>query len=86
MFLFTPGGILLPLAVAMPLALFFSTVGYMRIFAAYFKIKEIIIDPYMAEHPELCESEVEDDEVVMRDDVTERERLEEIKRRNGIKN
>ena len=26
----------------------------------------------------------EDEEIIMRDDVTERERLEEVKRRNGI--
>jgi hypothetical protein len=42
-----------------------------------------MIDPYLAEHPELAESDHEDD-VIMHDDVTERERLEEIKRRNGI--
>ncbi len=82
-FLFTPGGILLPLAVAMPLIMFFSGAAYMKVFAAYFKIKEIIIDPYKAEHPELYENE-EDEETVMRDDVTERERLEEIKKRNNM--
>ena len=44
-----------------------------------------MIDPYVAEHPELNRpSYDEDEEVIMRDDVTERERLEEIKRRNGI--
>ena len=84
MFLFTPGGILLPFAVALPLLIFFSGAEYMRVFAAYFKVKEIIIDPYKAEHPELYENESEDDEVVMHDDVTERERLEEIKRKNNI--
>ena len=83
MFLITPGGILLPLAVAMPLAILFSFTEYMRVFASYFKIKEIIIDPYKAEHPELYEEE-SDDEVIMRDDVTEKERLEEIKKRNNI--
>ncbi len=82
-FLFTPGGILLPLAVAMPLVLFFSGSAYMKVYAAYFKIKDIIIDPYKAEHPELYEEEA-DDEIVMRDDVTERERLEEVKRRNNM--
>ena len=55
----------------------------MKVYASYFKIKEIMIDPYLAEHPEE-KPQVEDVEVIMRDDVTERERLEEIKRRNGI--
>ena len=83
LFLFGSGGILLPLAIAMPLALMFSSLAYAKVYAAYFKIKEIMIDPYLVEHPELNE-EAEDDEIIMRDDVTERERLEEIKRRNGI--
>ncbi len=84
MFLFVPGGILLSFAVAMPLIIFFSLSAYMKVYASYFKIKEIIIDPYKAEHPELYPEEKENDEVIMRDDVTERERLEEIKRRNNI--
>ena len=83
LFLFGSGGILLPLAIAMPLAIMFSSLAYMKVYASYFKIKEIMIDPYYAEHPELCE-DTADDDVIMRDDVTERERLEEIKRRNGI--
>ena len=41
-----------------------------------------MIDPYLAEHPELTEEVTE--ETIMRDDVTERERLEEIKKRNNI--
>ena len=82
LFLFGSGGILVPLAVAAPLAMLFSTFAYMKVFASYFKIKEIMIDPYLAEHPE-CVPQY-DDEVIMRDDVTEKERLEEIKRRNGI--
>lgn len=85
MFLFVPGGILMSFAVAMPLIIFFSLAAYMKVYASYFKIKEIIIDPYMAEHPELYPAEEPDDEVIMRDDVTERERLEEIKKRNNIK-
>lgn len=85
MFLFVPGGILMSFAVAMPLIIFFSLSAYMKVYASYFKIKEIIIDPYMEEHPELYPKEEEvEDEVIMRDDVTERERLDEIKRRNNI--
>ncbi len=85
MFLFVPGGILMSFAVAMPLIIFFSLSAYMKVYASYFKIKEIIIDPYKAEHPELYpEEEKQDDEIIMRDDVTERERLEEIKKRNNI--
>ena len=74
---------LLPVAVAAPLAVLFSTFAYMKVYAAYFKIKEIMIDPYKAEHPELY-PETESEDVIMRDDVTERERLEEIKKRNNI--
>lgn len=80
--LFGSGGILVPLAVAAPLAILFSTFAYMKVYASYYKIKEIMIDPYLAEHPK--EEKTEEIEVIMRDDVTERERLEEIKRRNGI--
>ena len=83
LFLFGSGTLLLPLAVALPLAILFSVMAYMKVYASYFKIKEIIIDPYKADHPELYEEEGEDVEVIMRDDVTERERLEEIKRRNA---
>ena len=85
LFLFGSGTILLPFAVALPLAAMFSVMAYMKVYASYFKIKEIIIDPYKAEHPEeFADTDGEDDEVIMRDDVTERERLEEIKRKNGI--
>ena len=73
-----------PVAVAAPLAILFSTFAYMKVYAAYFKIKEIMIDPYKAEHPELYPESEEDYEVVMRDDVTDRQRLEEIKKRNNI--
>ena len=83
--LFGTGAILLPVALAALLCLLFATFAYMKVYAAYFKIKQIMIDPYIAEHPELAENEDEDDtDVIMRDDVTERERLEEIKKRNNI--
>lgn len=84
LFLLGSGGILVPLAIAAPLAILFSTMAFMKVYASYFKIKEIMIDPYLAEHPEERESENDDTEVIMRDDVTERERLEEVKRRNNI--
>ena len=73
-----------PVAVAAPLAILFSTFAYMKVYAAYFKIKEIMIDPYKAEHPELYPESDEEFEVVMRDDVTDRQRLEEIKKQNNI--
>lgn len=81
-FIFSFSGVLLPVAVAAPLAILFSTFAYMKVYASYFKIKDIMIDPYKAEHPELFATEEEEIEVIMRDDVTERERLEEIKNRN----
>lgn len=78
------GGILVPLAIAAPLAILFSTLAYMKVFASYYKIKEVMIDPYYEEHPEERPETHEDEEIIMRDDVTDRERLEEIKKRNGI--
>jgi len=83
LFLFGSGGVLVPFAVAGPLAILFSSFAYMKVYASYYKIKEIMIDPYKAAHPE----EFPEDntaETIMRDDVTERERLEEIKKRNNI--
>ena len=73
-----------PVAVAAPLAILFSTFAYMKVYAAYFKIKEIMIDPYKAEHPELYPETEDDYEIVMRDDVTDKQRLEELKKRNNI--
>ena len=81
--LFGTGAILIPFAIAAPLCMLFSTFSYMKIYASYFKIKQIMIDPYLEEHPELIEPEIEE-EIIMRDDVTERERLEEIKKRNNM--
>lgn len=81
---FGGGGILISIGVIAPLTILFSTFAFMKVYAAYYKIKVIMIDPYLAEHPELNNSSNEEDEIIMRDDVTERERLEEIKRRNGI--
>lgn len=80
------GGIFVSAAVIFPLTIMFSSLAYMKVFASYFKIKELMIDPYYEEHPEELPEEVEYDEedIVMRDDVTEMKRLEEIKRRNGI--
>ncbi len=81
MFLFVTGGVLIPFAIAAPLAVLFSTFAYMKVYASYFKIKEVMIDPYYAEHP----TETANDEPIMRDDVTEKARLEEIKAKNNIK-
>ncbi len=83
-FIFGLGGVLMPLAVAMPLAILFATLAYMKVYASYFKIKEIMIEPYKAEHPELFEKPEDDVEAIMHDDVTEKERLSEIKKRNNI--
>ena len=83
MFLFGSGGFLVPLAVAAPLAILFAMMAFMKVYASYYKIKEIMIDPYLTEHPEERKT-YDDSEVIMRDDVTERERLEEIKKRNNI--
>ena len=79
--IFGTGGILISVAVAAPLAIIFSLCAFMKVYASYFKIKEIMIDPYQNDLPKEPEPEVE---VIMHDDVTERERIAEIKRRNGI--
>ncbi len=86
LFVFSFGGILLSLGVALPLLIMFSAMAYMKVFAAYFKIKEIMIEPYKLEHPEEFADENEDEaeEIIMHDDVTEKERLLEIKKRNGL--
>ena len=77
------GGLLMPFAVAAPLAVLFSTFAYMKVYAAYFKIEEIMIKPSKDEHPELYENE-SDDEPIMTDDVTERERLEAVRKSHGM--
>ena len=86
LFLFGTAGILIPIAIAMPLAMLFSTMAFIKVYASYFKIKEIMIDPYLDEHPKKIKSyhDDDDDDVIMKDDVTEKERLEEIKKRNNI--
>ena len=45
-------GVLFSLAIAIPLVLLFSNASYMTTYAAYFKIKELMIDPYYAEKKE----------------------------------
>ncbi len=83
LFVFSFGGVLISFAIALPLLIMFSSSAYMKVYAAYFKIEELMIEPYYQEHPEERPVEEEAD-VLMRDDVTERERLEEVKKRNGI--
>ena len=86
-FVIGAGGILLPFGIALPFLILFSSFAYMKVYASYYKIKEIMIDPYLASHPEEAKKfshEDDDDEIIMSDDVTERERLEEIKRRNSL--
>lgn len=85
LFVFFFGGVLISFAVALPLLIFFSSMAYMKVYAAYFKIEELIIEPYYEEHPEeRPRNEYDDEEILMRDDVTQREHLEEVKKRNGI--
>lgn len=83
-FVFAFRGILISFGVALPLLILFSTFAYMKVFAAYYKIKEVMIDPYNTDADGDAEEVDEDDEPVMKDDVTEAQRLEDIKRRNGI--
>lgn len=83
LFFFSLGGLLVPLGVAAPLAIMLSFMAYAKVYAAYFKIKELMIDPYYKDHPEELQPEPEE-EAIMRDDVTDLERLNEIKQRNNI--
>lgn len=48
--LFGLGGILLPIGLALPLVALFACGSYMAGFASYFKIKQIMIDPYQVEN------------------------------------
>ena len=79
LFVFSLGGIFISLGVAFPLAFMFSLIAYMNVFAAYCKIKEVIIDPYKKDHPEEFPDENVDDEIIMLDDVTQNEKLQKIK-------
>ncbi len=79
-FTFSFGGVLIPLAVAFPLLFFISAMAYMKVYAAYYKIKTVMIDPYVTEQAQPQQNE--EDDILMRDDVTDKERLEEIKSRN----
>jgi len=78
--LFWLGGVLIPLAVGLPLLILISAMAYIKVYAAYYKIKTVMIDPYA----DVTEEADLDDEPVMIDDVTENERLEKIKRRNNL--
>jgi uncharacterized membrane protein YesL len=80
-FVMSLNGVLLPLAVALPLLIFISIMAYMKVYAAFYKIKLIMIDPYVNDNVEELKAE---DEAIMRDDVTEQERLESIKKRNNL--
>ena len=79
--MFGTGGILVPFAVAAPLAIMLSAMSFIKVYAAYPKIKQYMIDPYLDEHPEESGNNSQDDDIIMRDDVTEKERLEEIKKK-----
>ena len=70
----------MPAAVIIPLTVLFSTMAFMKVYASYPKIKELMIDPYYAEHPEERPKGLEV-ETIMSDDVSEKERLEAIKKR-----
>lgn len=83
MLFFSFGGILIPFAVAAPLAILPAAMSYIKVYAAYPKIKQYMIDPYYEDHPEEV-PDIPDDEPIMIDDVTEKERLEEIKKKNNI--
>lgn len=82
------GSFLIPIAVAIPLCIGFSLMAYMKVYAAYYKMKEVMIDPYYKDPESDTEkrsySDDDEDDVIMHDDVSERERLDEIKKRNGM--
>ncbi len=49
-------GVMLALAIVLPLLILFANGAYMSTYAAYFKIKEIMIDPYQKEQAEKAEA------------------------------
>lgn len=52
-------GVMLALAIVLPLLLLFANGAYMSTYAAYFKIKELMIDPYIKEQKEKAEAPTE---------------------------
>ncbi len=64
-FIGTAGGFLVPLAVAAPLLILFSTFAYIKVYAAYGKIHQYMIVPYLEEHPKT----VSDVEPIMKDEI-----------------
>jgi len=44
--------VILPIGIVIPFILLFSLIGFISTYASYPKIKQIMIDPYYAEHPE----------------------------------
>ena len=73
---------MIPLAVGLPLLIFIALMAYMKVYAAFYTVKKVLIDPYVKDEP----VPPIEDEPIMTDDVTELQRLEEIKKRNGIEN
>ena len=61
MFLFGLGGFFIFLGIALPLMILFSHVRFMGTYAAYYKMKEIMIDPLQNETEEGTEDDTEDD-------------------------
>ena len=57
---FGTGGFLMAAAILLPFVLLFSNGAFMSTYAAYYKIKEIMIDPYEAEHAIKQEEPTED--------------------------
>lgn len=70
-FLLAISGVLLALALFIPLALLFSNCAYMTTYAAYFKIKEVMIDPYDDDHPVIEEGSATDEEASPEEEPTE---------------
>lgn len=57
MFLFGLGGYFIFLGIAMPLTFLFSHIRFMGTYAAFYKVKEIMIDPLQSEESEKPESD-----------------------------
>ena len=64
LFLFSFNGMLLPLGVAFPFLILFAHGSFMATYASYYKIKEIMIDPYYEnlENAEDAEESFEEEE------------------------
>lgn len=70
-----------PLGIILPFTIMISTCAFIAVFTAWPNIKKVMIDPYQDQHGQHVEDDGE--APIFRDDVTQREREAEMKKRHG---